>query len=145
MSSALRGPRVGSERMPRGRSGGRDGDSAPATKVSLKELWPDIWELVKPRRWLLLGGFLLMIVNRVSGLVLPSSTKFLIDDVVGKHHTSLLVPLIGGVVLATLLQGGTSFALTQLLSKAAQRLITELRCKVQVHVGRLSVGFYDAN
>ena len=145
MSSGLRGPRIGSERMPRGRSGGRDGDATPATKVSLKELWPDIWELVKPRRWLLLGGFLLMIVNRVSGLVLPSSTKFLIDDVIGKQHTSLLAPLIGGVVLATLLQSGTSFALTQLLSKAAQRLITELRCKVQVHVGRLSVGFYDAN
>lgn len=142
MSFGMRGGRVGSERMPRGRAGARD--SAPA-RVSLKALWPDIWALVRPRRGLLLAGFLLMIVNRISGLVLPASTKFLIDDVIGRRHFDLLLPLIAGVVAATLVQAATSFGLTQLLSKAAQRLIAELRCRVQVHVGRLSVSFYDQN
>ncbi len=86
-----------------------------------------------------------MAINRVSGLVLPASTKFLIDDVVGKRNVELLAPLLGGVVLATIVQGVTSFSLTQLLSKAAQRLIAELRQKVQQHIGRLSVTYYDAN
>ena len=106
---------------------------------------PDIWALVKPRRALLAVGFVLMAINRVSGLVLPASTKFLIDDVIGKHDTGLLLPLLAAVVGATLVQGATSFALTQLLSKAAQRLIAELRRKVQAHIGRLPVAFYDAN
>jgi ABC-type multidrug transport system fused ATPase/permease subunit len=90
-------------------------------------------------------GFVLMLINRVSGLVLPYSTRYLIDTVMVKHHLQLLKPLVGAVLLATLIQGVTSFALTQLLSKAAQRLITELRSKVQSHIGRLSVTFHDSN
>ena len=106
---------------------------------------PDIWELIRPRRGLLAIGFVLMVVNRISGLVLPASTKYLIDDVIGKQNSALLLPLVCGVVAATLIQGATSYVLTQLLSKAAQRLIAELRRKVQAHVGRLPVAYYDSN
>jgi subfamily B ATP-binding cassette protein MsbA len=94
---------------------------------------------------LLAIGFVLMAINRVSGLVLPASSKFLIDDIIGKKQGELLLPLIGAVVAATLIQGVTSFSLTQLLSKAAQRLIAELRRKIQSHVGRLPIAYYDAN
>jgi subfamily B ATP-binding cassette protein MsbA len=115
------------------------------TSERLRALLPDVWELVKPRRKLLALGFLLMIVNRLCGLVLPASSKYLIDDVLGKRHYDLLSVLVGAVVVATLIQGVTSFTLTQLLSKAAQRLIAELRAKVQSHVGRLPVAYYDSN
>ena len=101
----------------------------------LRALLPDVWELVRPRRGLLAFGMVLMAINRVSGLVLPASTKYLVDDIIGKQHYDLLRPLILAVVGATVIQGITSFALTQLLSKAAQRLIAELRRKVQMHVG----------
>ncbi len=111
----------------------------------LKLLLPDIMELVRPRRGLLAIGFVLMIINRVSGLALPASTKFLIDDIIGKRHTEMLAPLIFGVLLATVIQGATSFSLTQLLSKAGQRLIAELRQKVQRHIGRLPVSYYDSH
>jgi len=123
-------------------------DSAPKTKPKksqrLRAIIPMVWELVRPRRALLAIGFGLMVINRVSGLVLPYSTKFLIDTVIVKRHLELLKPLILLVLGATIVQGITSFSLTQLLSKAAQRLITELRQKVQAHVGRLPVTFYDA-
>ena len=101
--------------------------------------------MILPRRGLLLFGLLLMAINRVSGLVLPYSTKYLIDDVIGKKQFEMLTPLVGVVALATIIQGATSFTLTQLLSKSAQRLIAELRQKVQSHIGRLSVSYYDAN
>ncbi len=117
---------------------------APASE-RLRAIWPEIAELIRPRRALLAAGFGLMVVNRLSGLVLPASTKFLIDDVIGKRHRELLTPLLAAVLAATILQGLTSFALTQLLSKAAQRLIAELRRKVQSHVARLPLRFYDAN
>ncbi|MCW5978769.1 MAG: hypothetical protein KIT09_11860 [Bryobacteraceae bacterium] len=74
-----------------------------------------------------------MQINRASGLVLPASTKFLFDDVIGRRHVELLTPLILAVLGATLIQGLTSYSLTQLLSKEAQRLIAELRCKVPSH------------
>ncbi|MBV8817996.1 MAG: ABC transporter ATP-binding protein [Acidobacteriaceae bacterium] len=102
-------------------------------------------ELVRPRRGILAVGFVLMVINRLCGLVLPASTKFLVDDVLGKHHLNLLGPLVLAVLGATVVQGITSFSLTQLLSKAAQRLIAELREKVQRHIGRLPVTYYDAN
>jgi subfamily B ATP-binding cassette protein MsbA len=90
-------------------------------------------------------GLLLTLVNSVCGIVLPGSTKFLIDNVIGKHQIKLLLPLVGAVLLATLIQGATSYSLTQLLSKEAQRLIAEMRRRVQGHIGRLPVAYYDAN
>ena len=110
---------------------------------SLRVVLPMVWELVRARRGLLALGFALMIVNRVSGLVLPYSTKFLIDTVIVKRQLEMLKPLVLLVLAATAVQGITSFSLTQLLSKAAQRLIAELRQKVQAHIGRLPVAFYD--
>jgi ABC-type multidrug transport system fused ATPase/permease subunit len=110
----------------------------------LRGVLPDIWELVAPRKGLLFLGLVLMAINRVAGLVLPASTKWLIDDVIGKRQTQMLLPIVGAVGLATLIQGITSFSLTQLLSKAAQRLIADLRRKVQAHVSHLPVAFYDA-
>jgi subfamily B ATP-binding cassette protein MsbA len=101
--------------------------------------------LTRPRLGLLSVGFLLMIVNRVASLVLPYSTKFLFDNVIPKHSLHLLDRLVLVVLGATVIQGITSFSLTQLLSKEAQRLITELRQRVQKHISRLPVAFYDTN
>jgi len=113
--------------------------------VNLRAVWPQVWALVRPRRAMLGLGLVLMGINRVSGLVLPWSTKSLIDDVIGKRQSDLLLPLVGGVLAATAVQGATSFTLTQLLSKEAQRLIAEMRVRVQAHISRLPVSYYDAN
>ncbi len=117
-------------------------------KEKRKNAWknlPDVWALIKPRRGLLALGFVLMAVNRVAGLVLPASTKYFVDNVIGKREIQLLTPIVLAVLSATILQGLTSFTLTQLLSKSAQKMITELRRQVQAHIGRLSISFYDAN
>ncbi len=111
----------------------------------IREVWPELREMIMPRRGLLALSFVLMAINRLSGLVLPYSTKFLIDDVIGQRHTQWLTPMVLGIVAATFIQGITSFSLTQLLSKTGQRLIAELRRKVQRHVGLLPVTYYDAN
>src|SRR5499427_4050797 len=120
-----------------------ESDTASKTP-QLRTILPILWELIRPRRAVLGVGFVLMVINRVSGLVLPYSTKYLIDTVIVKHHTELLKSLVLLVLCATAIQGITSFALTQLLSKAAQRLIAELRIRVQAHIGRLPVAFYDS-
>ncbi|SFS15649.1 ATP-binding cassette, subfamily B, MsbA [Granulicella pectinivorans] len=119
--------------------------TASRPKPSLKKMLPEVWKLIKPYRMLLAGSFLIMIVNRASGLILPASTKYLIDRVMGQHDIGVLPWIVGAVVTATIVQGATSFILTQLLSKAGQRLIAELRTKVQAHIGRLPVDFYDKN
>ncbi len=117
----------------------------PPRSQRLRALLPEVWSLMRPRRGVLALALVLMAVNRVAGLVLPGSTKLLVDDVIGARRVDLLLPLVAGVVAATVIQGGTSFALTQLLSKAAQRLIAEMRRKVQAHVGLLPVAYYDAS
>ena len=117
----------------------------PPKVQRLRAILPEVWKLMRPRRWLLALGFLLMLINRLAQFVLPYSSKFLIDDVVGKSQIALLRPLVLAVLLATFIQGVTSFSLTQLLSKAAQRLITDLRQEVQAHISHLPVAFYDAN
>ena len=117
---------------------------AEGKKLAWKSL-PDAWALLKPRRGILALGFLLMVINRLAGLALPASPKFFFDDVIGKHKTQLLLPLVLVVIAATIVQGITSFSLTQLFSKSAQRMITEMRKQVQAHIGRLPVSFYDAH
>jgi ABC-type multidrug transport system fused ATPase/permease subunit len=118
--------------------------SKGSPRPSLRAVMPLVAELVRPRRGLLAAGFVLMVINRLASLVLPYSTRYVIDLVAIKHHVELLRPLVLGILAATLVQGITSFSLTQLLSKAAQRLIAELRRKVQSHVERLSVSFHDS-
>jgi ABC-type multidrug transport system fused ATPase/permease subunit len=117
----------------------------PSQSERLKTLLPEIWALMKPRWRLLLAGGALMVINRVCGLALPVSSKFLIDNVMRRGQMNMLLPIVLGVILATAVQGVTSFSLTQLLSKAGQRLIYEMRVKVQEHIGRLPVTFYDTN
>ena len=131
-----------------GRGRGRDAESKPPMKVKaagLVHLLKEAWPFIRPQRVLLLFGLLLMAINRLAGLVLPASTKFLVDNVIGKRQIRLLAPLALAIVAATAIQGITSFTLTQLLSKAAQRMIAELRKQVQAHIGRLSISFHDAN
>ncbi len=120
------------------------GKSSAKQKFSW-ELLPHVWELLKPRRGLLAGGLILMAINRVAGLIPAYSTKYLIDNVITKRQIQFLWPIVLLVVAATIVQGLTSFSLTQLLSKSSQRMIAELRVKVQSHIGRLPVSFYDAN
>lgn len=114
-------------------------------KLQMSHVYRDLRDLVWPRRNLFIVGLLLVFINRAAGLVLPVSTKYLLDDVVGRQRQDLLLPLAGGVGLAILIQAATSFMLIQLLSTSAQRLIADMRIRVQVHIGRLPVRYYDAN
>jgi len=136
-----------SERSPRhGGARATQGD-LPKRKPNLKKIWPQVWGLVKPRLGLLIGGLCLMVVNRVAGLVLPYTSKTLLDKVLATQHPhpELLPKIIAIVFTAMVVQAITSFSLTQLLSKAGQRLIAEMRRQVQKHVGLLSVAYYDEN
>ncbi len=123
--------------------GDAEGREKPPKVRRLRALVPDLLELARPRRKLLAVGFVLMAAGRTAGLVLPASTKVLIDEVVAKSRNDLLAPLLLAIGAATLVQAATSFALAQLLSKGAQRLIAELRTKVQSHVTRLPVAYFD--
>ncbi len=115
------------------------------TGSHLRSTLPLLKELVRPRRGKLALGFLLMVIGRLCSLVLPGAPKYLVDNVINQHQVSMLNPLVGAVFAATIIQGITSFSLTQILSKEGQRLIAELRRKVQEHIGRLPVAYYDAN
>src|ERR1700723_3468327 len=122
-----------------------DAAEKPAKAKFDWKLLPHVLALLRPRRGIIALGFVLMIINRSSGLILPASTKYLVDDVITKRQTNLLLPIVAIVITATIIQAITSYSLTQLLSKSSQRMITELRIQVQAHIGRLPVSFYDAN
>ncbi|HEY1803615.1 MAG TPA: ABC transporter ATP-binding protein [Terracidiphilus sp.] len=123
----------------------RPGTDPPKKKTDLRKAMPEIWRLVRPRKWLLLLGLLLVAINRVAGLTLPFVARPFVNLVLRKHEADRLMPLVIAVFVATIIQSITSFSNTQLLSKAAQRMIADLRQQVQQHIGRLSVSFYDAN
>lgn len=106
--------------------------------------WREARELIWASRGRLSVGLGVMLVSRLAGLVLPASSKVLIDEVVGKGRAELLLPLALGAGAATLLQAGTSFGLSRLLGITAQRTITEMRRRVEAHVARLPVRYFDS-
>jgi subfamily B ATP-binding cassette protein MsbA len=139
-----------------GRIGGREGlrRAAPASAAAspgpakrklppLTSVWREAREIIWAHRARLAVGLLLMVVSRLCALVLPASTKFLIDEVLAKGRGELLLPLAAAVAAASVVQAGTSLGLSQLLGVAAHRMITELRRQVHRHVLRLPVSYFD--
>jgi len=107
-------------------------------------VWREARELMWRHRRHLAIGFVLMIISRLAGFVLPYSSKVLIDDVIGGGRADLLIPLAAGVAGAAVVQGLTSFSLSQVIGITAQRAITEMRRRVQAHVSRLPISYFDS-
>ncbi|MCC7002249.1 MAG: ABC transporter ATP-binding protein [Gemmatimonadaceae bacterium] len=122
----------------------QDAKSAGKKKVNYKAAWAEARKLMWQHRGSLAIGLSLMLVNRLAGLVLPGSAKWIIDEVLTKGRLELLTPIAIAGGVATVLQASSSFALSQVISVAAQRAITDLRRAVQARVLRLPVSFFDS-
>jgi ABC-type multidrug transport system fused ATPase/permease subunit len=133
------------------RSSLRTGDT-PVVKLNERNPRPkfpamvaETWRLVKPLRWLLTGSFLLLVVNRLCSFAVPVSSRYLINEVMYKHELDKLPLILGSVVVATVIQSVTTYVLFNHLSGASLSFLAELRMKVQQHVGRLPISFYEKN
>ncbi len=113
-------------------------------KVNWSDAWREARVLISTYRNRLAIGAVLMLVNRLVGLVLPASSKYLIDEVIVKQRGELLMPIALAAGLATMVQAATSFTLSQVLGVAAQRAITEMRKRVMAHVERLPIRYFDS-
>jgi len=113
-------------------------------KVNYNNAWQEARVLMHAHRWQLALGLTLMLINRAAGFVLPASSKWLIDDVFTKHDRTLLMPIAIASGIATVVQAASSFALSQVVSLAGQRAITDMRRRVQARLLRLPVSFFDS-
>ncbi len=111
----------------------------------LRSVSPLLKELVRPRLARLAGGLALVLIGRAAALVLPASTKYLVDDVIVQRHYQLLVPLILGILASAIVQAACTYGVTWVVSREGHRLVAQLRRKVQAHVGRLPVSYFDSN
>jgi subfamily B ATP-binding cassette protein MsbA len=114
------------------------------SKINYQRAWAEARELVWRHRSSLTIGLILMLINRLSGLVMPASSKYLIDEVLAKHRGDLLIPIAIGTSAAVLIQAVTTYALSQVVSIAAQQAIADMRMNVQKHVLHLPVSYFDS-
>src|SRR5437899_6257734 len=121
-----------------------DAPTRPPKKTITPGAWQEAQALIYAHRGRLTVGLALMLVNRLAGLVLPSSSKWVIDRVINQHHPELLLPLALAAGGATLVQAITGFGLSQILGVAAQRAITDMRRTVQAYVLRLPISYFDS-
>jgi subfamily B ATP-binding cassette protein MsbA len=119
-------------------------DAPSKKRVDARAAWREARELMWAHRARLAIGLALMTVNRLTGLVLPASSKWLIDEVFMKSQGQLLLPIAAAVGAATLVQSATGYALSLVLGVAAQRSIADMRIAVEQHVARLPVRFFDS-
>jgi len=122
----------------------RGPDPSRRAQVDLANVRAEAGHLIREHRKSLTLGLGLMVVNRLAGLVLPALPKYLIDDMIGGGRPELLLPLVLVAATASLIQAGTSFGLSQVVSVAAQGAIAKMRRQVQAHVLRLPVGYFDS-
>jgi subfamily B ATP-binding cassette protein MsbA len=113
-------------------------------KPNYSNAWREARELVWRHRRRLAVGLLLMLINRLAGLVLPGSSRYIIDHVIGERRPELLGLIAAAVGAATLVAAVTSFGLSQILGVAAQRAITEMRKSLQGFALRLPIGYFDS-
>jgi len=113
-------------------------------KPDYRNAWREARQLVWQHRGRLAFGLALMLVNRVAGLVLPWSSRYLIDGVVGQKRAELLGMIALAVGAATVVQSVSSFGLSQILGVAAQRAITDMRKSIQAFVLRLPIAYFDS-
>jgi subfamily B ATP-binding cassette protein MsbA len=116
----------------------------PKRKFNPASAWREARALIWTYRSRLALGLALMLVNRLASFVLPYSSKILIDKVLGEHRPDLLIPLALAAAGATLIQATTGYSLAIVMSIAAQRAITEMRKRVEAHVLRLPIGYFDS-
>lgn len=121
-----------------------DAEGKKKKKIKISTAWRDARELVWAHRWRLALGGVLMIISQLAGIVLPASSKYLIDEVIGKQQYQMLKWIALAIGVATLVQAVTSFALSQILGVAAQYAITDMRKKVQAKIERLPVSYFDS-
>jgi len=113
-------------------------------KPNYSNAWREARELVWQHRYRLGVGLALMLVNRLAGLVLPWSSRYLIDQVVGQRQADLLGVIAFAVGAAAIVQSLSSFGLSQILGVAAQRAITDMRKSIQSFVLRLPIAYFDS-
>ena len=120
-------------------------DAEPTRRKRItRGAWEEARALVWRHRRRLALGLAVMLINRLAGLVLPASSKILVDDVIGRHQPDLLTPLVLAIGVATLVQAVTTFSLSQILGVAAQRAISDMRRAMQTHIARLPITYFDS-
>ncbi|MBK8467190.1 MAG: ABC transporter ATP-binding protein [Chloracidobacterium sp.] len=113
-------------------------------KIDYSSAWAEARKLIWNARWRLLLGSVLMLISRLAGMVLPASTKFIGDEVFTNERYDLIKWIALAIGVSTLIQGVTSFALSQILGVAAQLAITNMRMRVQRHIERLPISYFDS-
>jgi subfamily B ATP-binding cassette protein MsbA len=119
-------------------------DEPKKKKVDYSSAWVEARRLVYDARWRLLFGSVLLLVSRLAGMVLPASTKYIGDEIFLKQRYDLIKWVALAVGISTLVQGVTAFSLSQILGVAAQRAITNMRKRVQAHIERLPISYFDS-
>lgn len=113
-------------------------------KINYSSAWAEARKIVWNARWRLLLGSVLMLVSRLAGMVLPASTKYIGDEVFTNRNFGLIKWIALAIGISTLIQAATSFALSQILGVAAQLAITRMRMRVQKHIERLPISYFDS-
>jgi subfamily B ATP-binding cassette protein MsbA len=116
----------------------------PKKKVNYSGAWSEAKKLIWDARWRLLVGSILLLISRLAGMVLPASTKYIGDVIFVQKQYGMIKWIAIAIGAATLVQGITSFALSQILGVAAQGAITNMRKRVQAHIERLPISYFDS-
>jgi ABC-type multidrug transport system fused ATPase/permease subunit len=119
-------------------------DEKKKKKVDYSSAWAEARKIIWNARYRLAVGSGLLLISRLASMVLPASTKYIGDEVFTNRNYALIKWIALAIGIATLVQGITSFALSQILGVAAQLAITNMRMRVQSHIERLPIAYFDS-
>lgn len=113
------------------------------TAASPAGAWFEARRLLRQHRRPLTGALLMVAMNRLAALALPAGSRVVVDEVIGRQRTGLLLPIALVVSLAIAIEAATAFGAAQTAGGAGQRAVAFLRRELAARAIRLPLRDID--
>jgi ABC-type multidrug transport system fused ATPase/permease subunit len=109
----------------------------------LIQAWLEIKPLTRPYHRRILIGLVFTLLNRLSLIVIPASIGYVVDHVFAAQSDRHLPFILIALLLAAFVEAVSSRCFVHTLAPAFEGIVADFRARVQEHLLRLPVEFYD--
>ncbi len=102
-----------------------------------------IWEYIRPYKWLIFLGLILVLVTSGLHMVNPYLSGRIVDDVIQKGETDLLLPFLALLLGVTLVTSILNYVYKMIFENVSQNVVFEIRKTLYSKLQKQDFTFFD--